>query len=79
MALPGPDPAYWPVHFIITALPVLPPCARPWVMMFSGEKADADITYKVADIVSTHRYNDKLLNPRLSPAGLLIKKTCLIF
>ena len=63
MGLRAPNPALWPIHYIVTFLPVLPPSARPWVLMYGGMKADDDLTYKYADII---RYSNALANPRLT-------------
>jgi len=39
-----------PSSFFFTIFPVIPPCARPWVMR-DGEKHDDDITTKINEII----------------------------
>ena len=52
----GFDPKYvHPSNFIIEVLPVLPPCARPFVIM-DGTICDDDLTIQTLEIIKSNNY-----------------------
>jgi len=48
-----------PKSFILTVLPVIPPCSRPYVIS-EGNMCDDDLTYQLIEIV---KINNQLANP----------------
>jgi DNA-directed RNA polymerase beta' subunit len=52
-----------PKNLIITVLPVIPPCSRPYVVV-DGNICDDDLTYQLIEIV---KINNQLLNSQLIP------------
>jgi DNA-directed RNA polymerase beta' subunit len=63
----GLDPSLThPKNFILTALPVIPPCSRPFVMA-DGNTCDDDLTYQYNEII-------KINNQLATPESIKVKK-----
>lgn len=62
----GLDPALvHPRNFILTVFPVIPPCARPYVIA-DGNTCDDDLTNQLVEIIKSNNHLDKEADPTMS-------------